>query len=52
MDVVVNLNTTQGDISESDCEMVIKERSDYKQNNQELFKLTPIDNETIDLGKK
>lgn len=52
MDVVVNLNTTQGDISESDCEVVIKERSDYKQNNQELFKLAPIENETIDLGQK
>ena len=51
IDVVLNFNSTQGDKSESNCEMMYKERINESQNNEEYLYFAPIDNGTRDLGQ-
>ena len=51
IDVVLNFNSTQGDKSESNCEMLFKEKINESQNNEEYLAFAPIDNGTINLGK-
>ena len=51
MDVVLNFNSTQGDKSEPNCEILIKEKFNESQNNQEYLSFAPIANGTLDLGK-
>lgn len=52
MDVVLNFNSTQGDKSESTCEIVLKEKFNENQNNQEYLAFAPLDNGTMNLGKE
>jgi Ca2+-binding RTX toxin-like protein len=51
IDVVLNFNLTQGDKSESNCEMLYKEKMNESQNNEEFLHFAPIDNGTRDLGQ-
>jgi Ca2+-binding RTX toxin-like protein len=51
IDVVLNFNSTQGDKSEPNCEMLFKEKINISQNNEEYLAFAPLDNGTIDLGK-
>ena len=52
IDVVLNFNSTQGDKSEYNCEMLFKETINESQNNEEYLAFAPIDNGTIDLGRQ
>jgi Ca2+-binding RTX toxin-like protein len=52
VDVVLNFNSTQGDKSQSTCEIVIKEKFNESQNNQEYLAFAPLDNGTMNLGKE
>jgi hypothetical protein len=52
IDVVLNFNSTQGDKSQSTCEIVIKEKFNESQNNKEYLAFASLDNGTMNLGKE
>ena len=52
VDVVVNMNKTQGDVSASDCELLIDEIINNNPNSRELLQFMPMDNGTINFGRR